>query len=183
METDKALIRTFVHVYYKDGYGATDEIQMYINLSPSEAANYYLGKSYPFVGYVENGEYFESMLTAWRVDCDQVQEYHKGKGWQTITEDVRKSYRLQGGQIVETIIYYAMKLSKNNLRLIGSAGSLQDLRQMIEQKMFWNVVSIDSSTQFECGRKQCYDITTGKGLNHDVVIIKEGQRYKLYMVA
>lgn len=76
-----------------------------------------------------------------------------------------------------------MKLSKNNLRLIGSAGSLQNLRQMIEQKMFWNIVCIEQSTQFEYGRKQCYDITTGKGLNRNVVVIKEGQRYKLYMVA
>lgn len=28
----------------------------------------------------------------------------KGKGWKTIIDDVRKSYRLQGGQIVETTI-------------------------------------------------------------------------------
>lgn len=103
-KTAKTLRRTFVHVYFKGDDGTIDEIQTYINLLPSEAADYYLGKSFPYGGYVENGEYFEKMLTAWRVTCYQVEEYRKGKGWKTIIDDVRKSYRLQGGQIVETTI-------------------------------------------------------------------------------
>ena len=103
-KTVRTLRRTFVHVYFKGNDGTTDEIQTYINLSPSDAAAYYLGKSFPFGGYGENGRYYEQKLTAWRVSCYQVEKYHKGKGWQTIVKDVRKSYRLQGGQMVETTI-------------------------------------------------------------------------------
>ena len=74
------------------------------------------------------------------------------------------------------------KLSKENLKLIGSAGSLDTLRAIIMTKMYWNIVSIEPSAQFSYGRKECYDVTTKIGLNDRVIIIKDGQRYKLYYI-
>ena len=104
MKENETLRRTFVHVYFKNNEGVTDEVRTYINLLPSEAAAYYLGKSFPFVGYGENGRYYEQKLTAWRVRCYRVEEYRDPGVWWCMTEDARESYRMQGGQIVKTAV-------------------------------------------------------------------------------
>lgn len=74
------------------------------------------------------------------------------------------------------------KLTKADLRLIGSSSNLEDLVRMIKEKMYWSVEKVESSGQFTCGRKQCYDIVTRNGLKENVVIINEKERYKLYAI-
>lgn len=74
------------------------------------------------------------------------------------------------------------RITKENLSLLGSAGSLADLQQMIEKRMMWTVKSITPSTQFMLGRKMLYDVTTSKGVNENVVVVRDNRRYKLYMV-
>lgn len=74
------------------------------------------------------------------------------------------------------------RITKENLSLLGSAGSLSDLQQMIEKRMMWTVKSITPSMQFMLGRKMLYDVTTSKGVNENVVVVRDNRRYKLYMV-
>lgn len=74
------------------------------------------------------------------------------------------------------------KLTKADLRLIGSSSNLEDLVRMIKEKMYWSVEKVESSEQFVCGRKQCYDIVTRNGLKENVVIVNEKGRYKLYAI-
>ena len=74
------------------------------------------------------------------------------------------------------------KLKKENLRLIGSAPTMQMLVEMIEQRMFWQVVNVSPSVNYSYGRKQCFDVETSKGVNKGVVIAKEASRYKLYLI-
>ena len=74
------------------------------------------------------------------------------------------------------------KLTKERIRLIGSAESLPVLIEMIGQRMYWKIDKVEQSANYQLGRKQCYDIYTQNGLNKNVVIIKEGGRCRLYMI-
>lgn len=74
------------------------------------------------------------------------------------------------------------KLKKENLRLIGSAPTLESLVEMIENRMYWRVVTVSPSVNYSFGRKQVYDIETSNGINKGVIIAKEANRYKLYFI-
>ena len=74
-------------------------------------------------------------------------------------------------------------LQKQNLKLIGSAPTLGMLVSMIENKMYWKVVSTKESENYSFGRKKIYDIETTKGMNKNAVIISESGRYKLYFIS
>lgn len=75
-----------------------------------------------------------------------------------------------------------MKLSKDNTRLIGSAGTLRDLVEMMQSRMYWQIEKTIPSTLHVFGRKTVLDVYTPKGRNENVVIVQDKNRYKLYMI-
>lgn len=75
------------------------------------------------------------------------------------------------------------KLTKQNLKLVGSSPTLEMLVSMIESKMYWKVISTKESVNYSFGRKKVYEIETTKGVNKNAVIISESGRYKLYFIS
>lgn len=75
------------------------------------------------------------------------------------------------------------KLQKEQLRLVGSAGSLADLLEMIRTRMYWTIEAVRPSEQFIVGRKPVFDICAPFGLHQNVCIVKDARRYKLYIIS
>ena len=71
------------------------------------------------------------------------------------------------------------KLAKKDLCLIGSAGSMESLKKLILEKLYWSKVEVSDSTQFESRLGKCYDVTNANGLLNKMVII-EKKRCSLY---
>lgn len=71
------------------------------------------------------------------------------------------------------------KLAKKDLHLMGSAGSMEALKKLILEKLYWSKVEVSESTQFESRLGKCYDVTNANGLLSKMVII-EGKRCSLY---
>lgn len=79
-------------------------------------------------------------------------------------------------------MFTIMNLTKTNTRLIGSAFTMQSLVDMMQNRMYWNVVRVQPSETHVYGRKPVFDVYTTKGRNDYVVIVYENRRYKLYMI-
>lgn len=73
------------------------------------------------------------------------------------------------------------KLAKKDLHLMGSAGSMEALKKLILEKLYWSKVEISESTQFESRLGKCYDVTNANGLLNKMVII-EKKRCSLYVI-
>lgn len=72
------------------------------------------------------------------------------------------------------------KLSKNDLHLMGSAGSIEALKIIIMQRLFWSCVDItDCKHTSRLGK--CYGVSNAKGVIPGLVII-EGRRWGLYRI-
>lgn len=71
------------------------------------------------------------------------------------------------------------KLVKKDLRLMGSAGSMEALKKLILEKLYWSKIEVSESTQFESRLGKCYDVTNANGLLNKMVII-EKKRCSLY---
>ncbi len=71
------------------------------------------------------------------------------------------------------------KLAKKDLHLMGSAGSMEALKKLILEKLYWSKVEISESIQFESRLGKCYDVTNANGLLNKMVII-EKKRCSLY---
>ena len=94
MEKQEKLVRTFVWVYFRDEEGTTDEIHTYINLTPEEAAKYYLGKTF---NRGTGGT--DCLMKSYLIRCYRVEEYNEKGGWKTICEDCRKAFKIAGNEI------------------------------------------------------------------------------------
>lgn len=75
------------------------------------------------------------------------------------------------------------KVTKKDLRIIGSAGSMSDLLDLIRDRMYWKVEETRPSEQYTIGRKQVFDLRSASGWRSGLCIVKDGGRYKLYFVA
>jgi len=73
------------------------------------------------------------------------------------------------------------KLAKKDLHLMGSAGSMEALKKLILEKLYWSKVETSESTQFESRLGKCYDVTNANGLLNEMVII-EKKRCSLYRI-
>ena len=73
------------------------------------------------------------------------------------------------------------KLAKKDLLLVGSAGSIDALKELMLKKLYWSKVELSHSIRFESRMGKCYDITNGNGLVCNMVII-EGKRCSLYNI-
>lgn len=71
------------------------------------------------------------------------------------------------------------KLAKKDLHLMGSAGSMEALKKLILEKLYWSKVETSESIQFESRLGKCYDVTNANGLLNKMVII-EKKRCSLY---
>lgn len=75
------------------------------------------------------------------------------------------------------------KLAKKDLHLMGSAGSLETLKKLIIEKLYWGSVEVTKSPVFESRLGECYSVANGTGVKTDMVIIcgKNG-RWSLYRI-
>lgn len=76
-------------------------------------------------------------------------------------------------------------LTKQNLMLIGSAGSLQALLDAIVKRMYWSVATIpQQESERYCSKLGiCYDISNANGVVQGMVVIcgRKG-RWSLYRI-
>ena len=73
------------------------------------------------------------------------------------------------------------KLAKKDLHLMGSAGSLEALKKLMLEKLYWSKVELSESTHFQSRLGKCYDIENGGGFCETMVVI-EGKRCSLYTI-
>lgn len=73
------------------------------------------------------------------------------------------------------------KIAKKDLHLMGSAGSMEALKVLMKERLYWSKVETSPSTQFESRLGKCYDVASGVGLVDSMVII-EGKRCSLYRI-
>lgn len=74
------------------------------------------------------------------------------------------------------------QLTKKNLHLIGSAGSLDSLKQLMLGKLYWSKVELTDSTRFQSRLGKCHDVANGNGPVDDIVVI-ESRRCSLYRIS
>lgn len=72
-------------------------------------------------------------------------------------------------------------LAKKDLHLIGSAATLEALRQLIVSKLYWSRCDIFASGVFSSRLGKCYDVGNAKGIIEGFVII-EGKRCGFYSI-
>ena len=74
-------------------------------------------------------------------------------------------------------------ITKKSARLVGSAGSLEDLLQAIRERMFWTVNDTRVSAEYTAKFGTVYDLQTGRGWSTDAVIIRANRgRWGLYFI-
>ena len=73
------------------------------------------------------------------------------------------------------------KLAKKNLKLIGSAGNMDNLKSLIKSKLFWAEVNTTESSIYESRLGKVYEVGNRNGVVNDMVII-EGSRCSLYRI-
>lgn len=73
-------------------------------------------------------------------------------------------------------------LKKENLRLVGSAPTMQTLIELIETRMYWKVIKTFISDKYKVGRKDTFQIETSKGISECAIIVNDKNRYKLYFI-
>lgn len=71
-------------------------------------------------------------------------------------------------------------LSKKNLHMMGSAGSMESLKQLIMQRLYWSRVDV-TECEHTSRLGKCYGVGNAKGVFPDMVII-EGKRCALYRI-
>ena len=74
------------------------------------------------------------------------------------------------------------KLTKKNLHLIGSAGNLDALRDLIIRHYYWSKVEVETSKTYESRLGEVYDVINGNGLCNNLVIIFGKSRWSLYRI-
>lgn len=70
---EQIIFRTYVHVYLR-GDALVDDFATFINLTPDQAAEYYVGKT--FTQFYSG---FEYKMTCHAIRCEYCQEYHYGE--------------------------------------------------------------------------------------------------------
>lgn len=73
------------------------------------------------------------------------------------------------------------KLAKKDLHLMGSAGSMEALKKLMLDKLYWSKVELSESTHFQSRLGKCYDIANGGGFVDTMVVIV-GKRCSLYTI-
>lgn len=75
------------------------------------------------------------------------------------------------------------KLAKKDLHLMGSAGSLEKLKMLIIEKLYWGCVKVTKSPVFESRLGECYSVANGTGLiTYAVIICGKNGRWSLYWI-
>lgn len=73
------------------------------------------------------------------------------------------------------------KLTKKDLHLMGSAGSLDALKKSIINRLCWSMVDVNVSKTYESRLGVVYDVANGNGPCNNLVII-DGKRCSLYRI-
>ena len=73
------------------------------------------------------------------------------------------------------------KLAKKDLRLVGSAGSMESLKSLIKSKLYWAEVNTTESSMSESRLGKVYEVGNRNGVVSDMVII-EGARCSLFRI-
>ena len=74
------------------------------------------------------------------------------------------------------------KLAKKDLRLVGSAGSLENLKNLIVSRLYWSCVNTEKSTEHESKLGDVYTVANKNGTISDMVIIAGRGRVGLYRI-
>lgn len=73
------------------------------------------------------------------------------------------------------------KLSKKDLHMVGSAGTMDGLKQLIKTRLYWAEVNTQPSTDYESRLGRVHQVSNRNGVVGDMVII-EGTRCALYRI-
>lgn len=71
-------------------------------------------------------------------------------------------------------------LTKKQLHLMGSAGSLPDLKSLIISRLYWSQVDAEPSALYCSRLGSVYSVGNKKGRLDDYAIINTGRRWGLY---
>jgi hypothetical protein len=74
------------------------------------------------------------------------------------------------------------KLLRNQLHLVGSAGTLENLCEFAKQRLYWAQLETSESTRYESRMGKVYDVSNRNGLVPDMVIIQSKVRCSLYRI-
>lgn len=72
-------------------------------------------------------------------------------------------------------------LTKNNLHLMGSASTIEALKELILGKLYWSRCDVSESAEYVSRLGKCYDVGNANGRIGSLVII-EGRRAGLYSI-
>lgn len=73
-------------------------------------------------------------------------------------------------------------MTKTNLHLVGSAGSLERLSDLIINRLYWSRVDTQESEQYISKLGKVYDVSNANGLIDGMVIIAGRGRVGLYNI-
>lgn len=72
------------------------------------------------------------------------------------------------------------KLSKKDLHMVGSAGTMSGLKQLITARLYWAEVNTQPSTDYESRLGVVHQVSNRNGVIDDMVIIEGTRRCALY---
>lgn len=73
-------------------------------------------------------------------------------------------------------------ITKKAAKLVGSAGSLADLIELIQGRMYWRISDTRPAEQFFVRWGEAFEIETGRGWKDDALIVCTRGRWGLYFV-
>lgn len=73
-------------------------------------------------------------------------------------------------------------LTKKDLHLIGSAGNLESLKNLIVSRLYWSCVNTEKSNEHQSKLGDVYTVGNKNGIIADMVIISGRSRVGLYRI-
>ena len=86
------------------------------------------------------------------------------------------------GSTIHQTLKNMEKLLRNQLHLVGSAGTLEHLCAFAKQRLYWAQLFTSESTRYESRMGKVYDVSNLNGLVPDMVIIQTKVRCSLFRI-
>ena len=73
-------------------------------------------------------------------------------------------------------------LTKKDIQLVGSAGTLEDLKKLMTERLYWSCVQLKLSDRFKSRLGKCYDVSNSKDVAEGFIVIEKKHRCSFYLI-
>ena len=73
------------------------------------------------------------------------------------------------------------KITKKNLHLVGSAGTIEQLESLAKERLYWSIFRTTPSDKYDSKLGAVCDVSNANGIITDMVVIV-GKRTSLYEI-